>query len=104
MAGLGYTRDPEVGEDGVVLIEQDVLGLDVSMDDAAAMRVRNGVGDVGRDAECVGEGKLSFAGETAAQGFAIDERHHVIQIAAYFSRIVQRQDLWMPQPGDRLDL
>ena len=49
-------RDPEVGDQRVPVAEQDVLGLDVAVHDAAAVGVGQRVGDLAGDADGVLDG------------------------------------------------
>src|SRR5205814_8062882 len=42
-------RDPEVADDGMSGLEEDVLGFDVAMHDVLTVRVGERVGDVTRD-------------------------------------------------------
>ena len=60
-AAVDGPRDAEVGDDGVALLEQDVLGLDVAMDDAVRVGVAERVGDLAGDAERVVERELPLA-------------------------------------------
>ena len=49
---LGHrARDPEIGDHRVALFEQDVLGLDVAMNHAAAVRRLEPIGDLAGDAQ-----------------------------------------------------
>ena len=42
-------RDPEVGDQRLAVVEQNVLGLDVAMDHAVPVRVVERVGHLARD-------------------------------------------------------
>ena len=97
-------RNAEVGDDGVARIEQDVRGLDVAVDDIAAVGVAQGVGDLARDLERVADRELAFTVEALAQGLALDVGHDVIDQAVDLVGIVQRQDVGMVQAGGDLDL
>jgi len=80
VAGLGdRARDPEVGDHRVAFLEQDVFGLHVAMDDAAAVRRLERVGDFARDAQRFVERQRALAVQPVTQRFALDQRHDVEQ-------------------------
>ncbi len=85
-------------------MQQDVLGLDVTVHDSVAVRVLERVGHFPRDPHRVVHGQLLFAYQPVAQRFALDVRHHVEDEAVGLARIEQRQDVRMLQIGRRLDL
>ena len=87
-AGLGHASpgrgthgecDAEVRDHRPPVVQQDVLGLDVAMDDAVAVGVVQRVGDLGRDAYGLVDTELRFAAEFVAQCLAFDVRHDVVQ-------------------------
>ena len=70
-AGLGHAAaagllhgegDAEVGDEGAAVVQEDVLGLDVAVDDALAVGVVEGAGDFRGDADGVVDGELLLAG------------------------------------------
>ena len=84
--------------------EQNVLGLDVAMDDAVAMRVVERDRHLDRDLHRVVDRELAFAIEPLAQRFAGDERHHVVQqMIRRLSRIVECQNIRMTDLRGQLD-
>jgi hypothetical protein len=91
--------DAEVDDDRVTAREQDVSGLDVAMDDAVLVRVRERVGDVARDRDRVGNRQLLLARDALAQRLALHEGEHMIEQAARFARVEQREDVRMLERG-----
>src|SRR5688572_18409336 len=71
-------RYPEIRYLRVVLREKDVVRLDVTMYDAALVRVRERRQDVAKNFYNVAYGQLTLAGDSGAQRFAFDERHRVV--------------------------
>ena len=57
-ASLHSEGDAEIGEQRFTVLEEDVLGLDVAMEHALAMREVQRAGDLLRDANRVGDRKL----------------------------------------------
>ena len=74
---LDGERDAEIGDQRSAVVQQDVFGLDVAMDHAALVGVRERIGDVGSDAHRVGNRQLVFALQTSAQRLPFNERHDV---------------------------
>jgi hypothetical protein len=72
--GADGLRDPEVGDGGAAAGKQDVVGLDVTVDDAVAMRVRQRARNVAQDADGFGEWNRS-AIEPPTERVALDVRH-----------------------------
>ena len=103
-AALEHQRDPEVGHQRPILVQQDVRRLHVSMHEAMPMRVVERTRDVARDAHRIGDRKLSFAIEAIAQRLALDEGHHVVSDSVRLAGIVQRNDVRVTQRGRRPDL
>ena len=112
-AGLGHAaaagllhgeRDAEVGHEGLAILQQDVLGLDVAMDDAALVGELEGGRDFLRQADRVVDRQLLLPGEAGAEGLALDERHDVIQETIGFARIDQAEDVGVLEAGGGLDL
>ena len=73
--------DAEVGDDRRAAGEQHVVRLDVAMDDAALVRVRQRLRDVAQDADRLGDRQRARAREPRAQRLALDERHRVVRQA-----------------------
>jgi len=77
-------RDAEVGDERMPALQQNVLGLDVAVDNAAVVRILQRVGDLARELHSVGDGELRPAIEPRAPCFALDERHHVEQLPVQY--------------------
>ena len=75
--------DAEVGHQGVLARQHHVVGLDVAVDHALGVSVRQGIGHVPHDAERVANRKAPLAGQLGAQRFALDIRHDVVQQVAF---------------------
>ncbi len=112
-AGLGHPgvaclarreRDAEVGDQRPAVVEQDVLGLDVAMDHAVAVRVIECTGHLGSDADRVGNGKLVFPTDPVADRHALDVGHDIKDEAIGLAAVEEREDMGMLQIGRRLDL
>src|SRR6185503_17063759 len=84
--------------------QQDVLGLDVTMDDVLVVRVVERVGGLARDAKRIVDRKLIFTPEPLAQGLALDIRHGEPEVPACLARIKDTQDVWMLEPGGQANL
>ena len=102
LVAADQTRDAEIADQRVVATQQDVLRLDIAMNDAAAVRVIQAIGDLARDAQCLGE-RQPPAVQPLAQRFPFDERHREPEIPAGFAGIMDRQDVRMLQPCDQHD-
>ena len=104
-AGVGDgERDAEVGDERLAVVQQDVLGLEVAMDDAVAVRVVERAGDRGGDADRFVDRELLLAIEPRAQRLAFDERHHVEEQPVGLARVEQRQQVRVLEVGRDLDL
>ena len=62
-------RDPEIGHDGVAVLERDIRPLDVTMHNAVCMRMVQRARHVARDAQGIRYGEPLFACEPLAEGF-----------------------------------
>src|SRR5439155_26174630 len=71
--------DPEVADDRMARLEQNVLRLDIPVHDPKPVRVAQGISDLACDPQGVVEVELFLTGQTLAQGFALDVGHHVVQ-------------------------
>ena len=76
---LDHARDAEVRQDRVAVLQEDVLGLEVSMHDAEGVRERERVDDFTQDANHFVDGQCAVQHESLAQRFARDERCDVEQ-------------------------
>ncbi len=88
----------------MTFVQQDVLGLDVAMDDVVPMRVIERISHLDGDAERFVNGYRWAARKPIAQRLSRHDRHHEVQAAARFARVVEREDMRMIQAGGQLDL
>src|SRR5688500_20306223 len=61
----------EAREQRAAVAKEDVFGLDVAMDDAVAMRVREGVGGITGNADGIADGQLPLAIEAGTQRLSL---------------------------------
>jgi hypothetical protein len=95
-------RDPEVRDDRVPFLQQDVAGLDVEMDDALTMRVVERERDLAAQSDCLVGREPVLAEQPIAERLASDERRYEVEerriirsLGDDFTRVVQRQDVRM---------
>jgi len=86
---------PEVRDDRLPGLNENVLGLEVAVNDAARVRVVERVGDSDRDAHRLVDRELLLTLEPMPQALAFDVRHDVVQQPARFAGIEQRQQVGM---------
>jgi hypothetical protein len=98
-------RDPEVGHERVAVVgEEQVLGLDVAVDDAVAMRVLERLRRLAGDTERVLDRELPLPPEPVAERFALDERHREPEASGRLAGVEDRQDVGMLEPRGEPDL
>ena len=86
------------------LVEQDVVGLDVAVDDFVSVRVGERVGDLPGDAGRVPDREPPLGFEELAQGRAVDAPHDDVKDLLLPSDLVNRHDVRMLEPRDGLRL
>ncbi len=97
-AGEG-ARQAEIGDDGLAVgAEQDVVGLDVAMDDAAGMGDGQGCGHIGADPDafCLWESAGQRKPASEGEGMQIHGDEHR---AVYLPDIANGDDIAMPETG-----
>jgi hypothetical protein len=94
----------EVGEDGMVLLQEDVFGFDVAMDHALGVRVCKRVGDLVDDANRVRDGDLALPSEPVPQRFTRHVRHDVVQQAVACPGGEYGKDVGVLEVRGKLDL
>jgi hypothetical protein len=72
-------RNPEIDDNGVSRLEQDVLRLDVAMDHAVTVRIAQGACYRARDLHRVLERELLLPCQPLAHRLALHIRHHVVE-------------------------
>ena len=80
--------------------QHDVLGLEIAMDDAALMRVRECVGELARQSQHVSGGRPRAVRDRLAQRAAVDEFGGEVEFAVDFFEGVHDTDARMHEPGD----
>jgi hypothetical protein len=73
-------RDAEVHHHRPPIVQQNVLGLDVAVDNAVSVRVVERVGNLARDPYRFVDAELRLAVQLLADRLALDVGHHVIQL------------------------
>ena len=94
--GLG---EAEVEELGAGFGEHDVAGLQIAMDDAAAVSSLERVGDFGANFENLFGGNRAL-GETVSEALALDAFHDQEISAVLRADVEEGKDIWMIQWGD----
>ena len=60
---LGSLADTEIGDHRVAIVQHDVVGLDITMDDVVSVRVVERVRHLARDPHRLGHGKLRIGAQ-----------------------------------------
>jgi len=84
--------------------EHDVAGLDVAMDEADAVRVAEGVGDVPHDIQRQGLVERALAHDHLVDGFAVHVFHGEVVEAVAFAGLEALDDVAVVQAADGLRL
>jgi len=94
---------PKSGHEHVAaLVEQDVVRLDVAVHDVVAVRVRERVGDLAGDPRGIADRQFLMAFQEVAQRRAVDAPHDDVKDFFVPADLVDRHDVRMLEPGDRL--
>jgi hypothetical protein len=88
----------------VAPLEQDVLGLDVTVDHPFGMRVGERIGDLVQDPGGVRDRQPALSGQPVPQGLAWDIRSDVVQQFVAGTIGENREDIGVLQMGRELDL
>ena len=94
----------KVREGDVPVRQQDVVRLDVAVNDARRVRVRQRIDHFSEQSRGFRNRQPSLALKPGAQRFAVDERHHVERQAVGGAGVEERQDVRMPKMGGGTDL
>ena len=103
--GGGDAGDAEIGDlDAAVLEDHHVMGLDVPVDDAAAVGVLQRLGDLHGKMQRFPPGKGGALIHILLQRDPVDQLHHDIVQIVVFGHVVDADDVGMGQHGNRLGL
>jgi hypothetical protein len=94
---LHRPSDAEIRYERVALTEQDVLGFDVPVHDALAMRISERVSHLAGNPYGVVQRQLSLAPEPITKRLTLDVGHRVPELAAGFTRIEHGKDVGVLQ-------
>src|SRR5207245_1503845 len=100
--GADRARDPEVGDDGVVARQQNILGLDVAVNDPLCVREPERVRHVARDVECVRERELALTQQAMPQRLPFYVRHDVVEQSGRLPGRKDRDDVGMAELGGQV--
>ena len=102
-AGRALLRDAEVGQEHAlarpVAFDQDVAGLDVTVDEAVAVRLVERAGDLRDHGHRVPGVEAALLGQQGAQIGALDEAHRHVQPVALLPGVVDRHHVRMLERG-----
>src|SRR5918994_1634365 len=96
--------DTVIGDQDVILLQQDIFRLHVTMDYSLLMSVGERVGRLAGDPERLGDWQTELAEKTLPQGLPFHERHDIVQKAIRRARVEQRQNVRVLEMGDDPDL
>ena len=82
---------------------KDVRRLDITMDDAVTVGLRERIEEIRPDREDFVERQRSSV-ESRAQGFTGNEVHHVVLHAVDFAGVMDGNDIGVAQPGEDASL
>src|ERR1051325_9080931 len=99
VAGIANLCNAEIREENApgVIVDQDVRGLDVAMDDAMPMRALESIGQLEENAMCPGVRQAPLEPQTFGERDAADIPHDEVPQSAHLAEGVQRQDARMRQ-------
>ena len=97
-------RDAEVRQQGMVVGEENILRLDVAVHETIAVRIVEPGTNLMRDAKRVVDGEPLLAIQSVSQRAAGNERRHIVQRAAGFAGVDERNDVRMRQARSDADL
>jgi hypothetical protein len=92
-AGLDCSRNPEIRNDRLLVLEQDVLGLDIPVYDSMPVGVVQRLSYFAPDAERGGHREPSLAAEPRSERLSLNVGHCVPEMAAGFSGVMDREDV-----------
>ena len=97
--------DAEVGDlGGALLVDQDVLGLDVAVDDVAGVGGAEGAGDLDRVGDRLVDGQAAHAADAVLQRLALDVLEDDVRPAVLLAGVDDADDVRVGELGDRARL
>src|SRR5579871_1947538 len=104
--GIGDARHAEIEDFRIsALIDKNIPGLEVAMDDAALVRMMNGIADPGHDIEALARGQETRV-RVGDQRFPANELHGEIRLgspsAVGGAGLIDLGDPWMLQAAQRV--
>ncbi len=102
--GTHGLRHTEVRDHRMLSRQEHIVGLDVPVHDLVRVRVGEGVGDVGENADRLTDGELALAHELGSERFAFYKRHGVIEQITGRPGCEQGDDVGVLERGGQLDL
>ena len=97
--------DPEVGDLGrALLVDQDVLGLDVAVDDVARVRGAERARDLDRVGHRLGDRQAAAAADALLERLALDVLEDDVGAAVVLARVDHADDVRVRELGDRARL
>ena len=96
--------DAEIGDECDSVSQQDVLGLDVTVNKAVLVSMAQRTRDLACQPQRFVERQLPLSRQAGTQRLSLDERHHVEQGLPSSAGIEERNDVRMVQPRGNLDL
>src|SRR5213595_3649482 len=97
--GFHQSCEPKIGEMWFALcVEQDVSGFDISMEDAALMRIGNGAGQLGDQFRCVTD-RHRFALRDGIELAALHQSHAEVTGAISLADFINWNDARMVETG-----
>ncbi len=88
----------------MAFLKENVFRLDVAMDDLLSVREVECAGDLLGDPQRVLDWQNLFAIDPVAKRFALDERHHVVELAVGVARVEQLEDVRVAETRRNLNL
>jgi hypothetical protein len=88
----------------VAILQQDVLGFDIAVNDTGRMRVRERVRNLTRDTNRFVDRDLALPRQPGTQCLAGHERHDVVEATIGISTVEKRKYVRMLKASRRLDL
>src|SRR6185295_6435692 len=96
--------DAEIGYNGALAFEQDILRLDVSVNDALPVGVPEGVRHLPGEVQCAVHAQLNLPPQAIPERLATDVGHGVPELACCFTGVEDWKNVRMLQARGEPDL